>query len=67
MKTNHLSIANIFIASLILIATSLLQACSSDEPTPDPVPSRTVIVYMAANNNLGSQRYDLPQMRFCPH
>ena len=46
MKTNHLSIANIFIASLILIATSLLQACSSDEPTPDPVPSRTVIVYI---------------------
>lgn len=66
MKTYHLSIANIFIASLILIATSLLQACSSDEPTPDPVPSRTVIVYMAANNNLGSQRYDrldLDEMR----
>jgi hypothetical protein len=66
MKTNHLSIANIFIASLILIATSLLQACSSDEPTPDPEPSRTVIVYMAANNNLGSQRYDrldLDEMR----
>lgn len=58
MKTIYLSIHNIIITSLILIAGLIASSCGSDEPAPDPEPTRTVIVYMVANNNLGTNGYD---------
>lgn len=40
---------------LILLAAVVMTACSSgDEPDPVEEPSRTVLVYMAADNSLGS-------------
>lgn len=64
----YLSISKIFIAPLILMMALVATACSSDEPgdKPSGKPSRTVIVYMAANNNLGTRGYDrmdLEEMR----
>ncbi len=44
----HIYLITIFIISLIF------QACSSDEPGKDPVPRRTLLVYMVATNNLGT-------------
>lgn len=60
-------IRNIFIASLILL-TALVASSCHDEPgdKPAPQPTRTVIVYMVANNNLGTRGYDrldLEEMR----
>lgn len=56
----------LFIA--VLLALLALAACGLDEPTPNPEPepepepveqaSTTVLVYMVANNNLGSRAYD---------
>jgi len=45
---------------LLLMVLVSLVSCREDDPTP-PTPdkaSRTVLVYMAANNNLGSNRFD---------
>ncbi len=60
MKANNLSISDIIIYLLGLIVAPLLVACDKDEPDPEPeaLPSRTVIVYMVANNNLGTSGYD---------
>lgn len=56
---------NKFRLSLIFVSVVLvsLMSCRKDEPTPPTPPSpteasRTVLVYMAANNNLGSNRFD---------
>lgn len=53
------------ILSNLIVLVSLAAAftsCGSDEPAPmpevDPTVGRTVLVYMAANNNLGSNYYD---------
>lgn len=45
---------------LIGITASILTACGdSDTPTPEPQPSqRMILVYMVANNSLGSGQYD---------
>lgn len=44
----------------ILIAVISLASCDNDEPAPAPPagPGRTVLVYMAADNSLGSRGYD---------
>lgn len=47
----------------LLLAACLLAACSSSShnaPDPEPEPDNvsTILVYMVANNNLGSSRYD---------
>lgn len=61
MKTKHL-LHSIYTAAIVAAAL-LLHACGDepDGPVP-PGPSepaqRTVLVYMVANNNLGSSRYD---------
>ncbi len=50
----------------MLVIAMVASSCSKDEPQPDPVPTRTVIVYMAANCNLGTMGYDrldLEEMR----
>lgn len=50
----------------MLVMATLVSSCGKDEPQPDPVPTRTVIVYMAANCNLGTMGYDrldLEEMR----
>lgn len=49
---------------LCLICSTALQACHSDEPSPQPsVAARTVLVYMAANNNLtGFDMADISEM-----
>lgn len=43
-----------------ILVMPLLMACHKDEVKPEPVPvaSRTVVVYMVANNNLGTSGYD---------
>lgn len=49
---------------LPLLAFVLLPACGGDDDGPQPAPepptpvSRTVLVYMVADNSLGNQRYD---------
>lgn len=44
---------------LLLLLPLLLVACdSADEPQPVPTTPRTVLVYMVANNNLGSAGFD---------
>lgn len=59
MNIKKLFIRNIFIAPLLFALAVIASACShSDEPAPAKEPSRTVIVYMVANNNLGTRGYD---------
>ncbi len=55
---------------LLLLAAVLMVSCSSDDPEPEPVipVERTILVYMAAENNLASSSYqfdvqDLQEMR----
>ena len=52
---------NIYPYFILLCCVALtLASCKKDEPAP-PAPvdaSRTVLVYMVANNNLGSSRFD---------
>ena len=43
--------------TLLAILPAAISSCSSSEPEPEPEPSgldRTVLVYMVADNNLGS-------------
>lgn len=53
----------------LTVITLLLAACgsSNNEPTPPPVPDtpvhRTVLVYIAADNSLGTARYDSADIR----
>lgn len=50
---------------ILLCGLLALSACKddNDEPTPDNTPKRTVIVYMAADNNLTNYaEYDLQEM-----
>lgn len=46
----------------MFVAATFLAGCDKEEPDPiPPIPttaSRTVLVYMAADNNLGSGGYD---------
>lgn len=39
---------------LMLLAAAVMTACGSDEPDPVKTPTRTVLVYMAADNSLDS-------------
>ena len=51
-------LTNIFTSLLAVISAAVMPSCSgSDEPTPEPEPDatdRTILVYMVADNNLGS-------------
>lgn len=60
MNITDTFIRKIFIAPLLLVLAVIASSCGhSDEPeAPDAGPSRTVIVYMVANNNLGTRGYD---------
>ncbi len=52
---------DIFLSRFIflVLVSGLLASCDSDEPEPFPAQiSRTVLVYMAADNNLGGSGYD---------
>lgn len=45
--------------ALLALITILTTGCKSDSPEPDaPVDTRTVLVYMVANNNLSPNSYD---------
>ncbi len=63
MKTKHL-LHSIYTLLISACALSMTGCGDKDEPTPPTPPEpagpaeRTVLVYMAANNNLGSSRYD---------
>ncbi|MDR2815234.1 MAG: clostripain [Proteiniphilum sp.] len=48
---------NIF-SSFLFIGLTLVGCDPSDEPAPAPLPGRTLLVYMAADNNLSSYSYD---------
>ncbi len=63
MKTKLL-LHSIYTLLISACALSMTGCGDKDEPTPPTPPEpagpaeRTVLVYMAANNNLGSSRYD---------
>jgi hypothetical protein len=52
---------------LLLVSSLLLVACSGDddnEPAPKPADTRTILVYMAAENNLDAfAEYDIAEMK----
>jgi hypothetical protein len=52
---------------LLLVSSLLLVACSGDddnEPAPKPADTRTILVYMAAENNLDAYaEYDIAEMK----
>lgn len=51
----------------VTVLSSALTSCGGDEPKPAPEPvadpvSRTVLVYMVADNSLGTRRYDIADL-----
>lgn len=54
----RIHLTNILTSLLAVISAAVMPSCSgSDEPTPEPEPDaidRTILVYMVADNNLGS-------------
>ena len=42
---------------IAILAVAVFAACSKDDPEESPIAQRTVLIYMAAQNNLNSYAY----------
>lgn len=56
----NLNLYKLWLYAIVSLLYALAVSCDNDEPAPQPDPpsGRTVLVYMVANNNLGSSGYD---------